>query len=309
MPGVRIVDTDAKKCNAPIPLKRAVAAAPESKTCRLFLSKTTSDYAGKDVEAGAKVENFAAFRDPHPPGAEGLAGRHFAGSLQGEGVYRATFGSLRPRRAVTPMKVALTDYTMNMDQKDMEGTALDFATAKAIRDTARGMGPVPGLRGDFVSCYGALCKNRPEGIMRRPGLDYDLADNTQSRLKTILTPTVDTTKNPQRSFAATQHCKPAKELVFENQTWAPQNNLGNVPSATDFFRSESHRQFRHEDVIIKRCHSAPLGGNLQAARQTAQVADRENLDKVLRQALMTSQSRATYGAPKSRPRQQLRATR
>merc|ERR1712012_1439366 len=95
--------------------------------------------------------------------------------------------------------------------------------------------------------------------------------------------------NPKVSFAGAQHSMPAKELIFRNEPWLPQHNLGTVPKATNFFRSENHREFRHGDTTLRRTTSAPISDHLGASRVGPEASAKEDLDRAFRQAMMTSQ--------------------
>lgn len=198
-------------------------------------------------------------------------------------------------------KMSLTAYEQDFAQKSLDGAGGDRAAAKSIADGNMGSRPVK-VRGDFLSCYGALCNDR------LGDLGHDLAaesiplkrmltaEENQSTLRTMMCPSVDVAKNPRVSHSGIQHGSPVKELIFARDPWLPSDHLGNIASSTDFFQSESHREFQHGRQGMRRTASAPSS---RTGNRSTSSDKKEDLERAFRQAMMTSQYKFTHASTPS----------
>lgn len=294
---------------------------PKDAVRTMFFYNTTADYAGKGIVQGSEQVNFVDYRERNltgPPkkalkkgrrtvvaavdrGSEGARALLPPSQLSPAAPTRSTLsaaapsslGLEKPRRQRWD---GLTAYSQGFYEKPMDGRSIDTEFRMAITKDARGRDKVS-TKGTYSTCYGRLCGDRSDGqgALEAPFLAED------SGLKSLISPGGESEGCPMESFASTQHRAPPKELIFGVQTCYPMDQIGRVPKAADFFKTESRRTYSQSAVgqappPLQRANSAPsVGLGLGSGRLRA-VAEELGPERVFRQTMMTSQ----YGQTISR---------
>mmetsp|Transcript_9360 Transcript_9360/g.25402 ORF Transcript_9360/g.25402 Transcript_9360/m.25402 type:complete len:320 (+) Transcript_9360:181-1140(+) len=312
--------------------KGSLAFVPPESMKTLFFNNTTSDYAGEALVPGSEQQNFYTFREQLPPqyrkrGTASIGAAHarqrrvtMAAISDGESSLAPSFTSVaskaslndaigKPRRLSKPKWDSLTAYTQNYWEKPLDGLAIDREVARGLREMNNGREHMK-LNGNFLSSYGALCKDLTRGGASRP----DFVPAGENGLRELISPSANSIGTPP-SFASTQHAPPPQGMISPCSLQLPRDEIGRVPKAADFFTSESRREFdfaaSHGGLgasstsppslvavhgsgaqRLRRAASAP--GGPASLRKSTEGQPEEDPARMFRRAMMRTQYQQTF---------------